>query len=193
MANISPGVYTKIVDLSAYVASVPGTISFIVGLTKKGEDNKMKFIGSRGEFIGEFGEPNINDYGKNYGQGAYLAYNYLGESGALYWMRALPDNATYANMRLDAVMGNSDSSASIQITYLDSLNSKAEIKTNLETSGTTFPLCVIYPIGRGEYYNGISFRITPHSNPTLNGVYVLDIYEKQSDSQDVIIESFEVS
>lgn len=193
MANISPGVYTKIVDLSAYVASVPGTISFIAGLTKKGEDNKMKFIGSRGEFIGEFGEPNINDYGKNYGQGPYLAYNYLGESGALFWMRALPDDATYANIRIDGVMAPGDSTASIQITYLDALNSKQEIKTNLETSGTTFPLCVIYPIGRGEYYNGISVRLTPHSNPTLNDVYVLDVYEKQSDAQDVIIESFEVS
>jgi len=193
MGNISPGVYTKIIDLSAYVASVPGTISFIAGLTKKGEDNVMKFVGSRGEFIGEYGEPNISDYGKNYGQGPYLAYNYLGESGALYWMRALPDDATYANFRIDGVLADVDSSASIQITYLDGLNSKAEIKTNLAQTGDTYPLCVIYPIGRGEYYNAIAIRLTPHSNPTLNGVYVLDVYEKQSDGQDVIIESFEVS
>jgi len=193
MGNISPGVYTKIIDLSAYVASVPGTISFIAGLTKKGEDNVMKFVGSRGEFIGEYGEPNISDYGKNYGQGPYLAYNYLGESGALYWMRALPDDATYANFRIDGVLADVDSSASIQITYLDGLNSKAEIKTNLAQTGDTYPLCVIYPIGRGEYYNAIAIRLTPHSNPTLNGVYVLDVYEKQIDGQDVIIESFEVS
>ena len=194
MANISPGVYTKIIDLSAYVAAVPGTIAFIAGLTAKGEDNVMKFIGSRGEFIGEFGDPNITDYGKNYGQGPYLAYNYLGESGSLYWMRVLPDDATYANFRIDGTLSDTDSSAGIQITYLSGVNSKAEIKTNLEApDATTFPLCVFYPIGRGEYYNGISLRLTPHSNPTLNGVYVLDIYEKQSDNQDVIIESFEIS
>ena len=108
MGNISPGVYTKIIDLSAYVASVPGTISFIAGLTKEGEDNVMKFVGSRGEFIGEYGEPNISDYGKNYGQGPYLAYNYLGESGALYWMRALPDDATYANFRIDGVLADGE-------------------------------------------------------------------------------------
>jgi len=194
MANISPGVYTKIIDLSAYVAAVPGTIAFIAGLTAKGEDNVMKFVGSRGEFIGEFGDPNITDYGKNYGQGPYLAYNYLGESGSLYWMRVLPDDATYANFRIDGTLSDTDSSAGIQITYLSGVNSKAEIKTNLEApDATTFPLCVFYPIGRGEYYNGISLRLTPHSNPTLNGVYVLDIYEKQSDNQDVIIESFEIS
>ena len=194
MANISPGVYTKIIDLSAYVAAVPGTIAFIAGLTAKGEDNVMKFIGSRGEFIGEFGDPNITDYGKNYGQGPYLAYNYLGESGSLYWMRVLPDDAAYANFRLDGTLSDTDSSAGIQITYLSGVNSKTEIKSNLEApDATTFPLCVFYPIGRGEYYNGISLRLTPHSNPTLNGVYVLDIYEKQSDNQDVIIESFEIS
>ncbi len=194
MANISPGVYTKIIDLSAYVAAVPGTIAFIAGLTAKGEDNVMKFVGSRGEFIGEFGDPNITDYGKNYGQGPYLAYNYLGESGSLYWMRVLPDDATYANFRIDGTLSDTDSSAGIQITYLSGVNSKAEIKTNLAApDATTFPLCVFYPIGRGEYYNGISLRLTPHSNPTLNGVYVLDIYEKQSDNQDVIIESFEIS
>ena len=194
MANISPGVYTKIIDLSAYVAAVPGTIAFIAGLTAKGEDNVMKFIGSRGEFIGEFGDPNITDYGKNYGQGPYLAYNYLGESGSLYWMRVLPDDAAYANFRLDGTLSDTDSSAGIQITYLSGVNSKTEIKSNLEApDATTFPLCVFYPIGRGEYYNGITLRLTPHSNPTLNGVYVLDIYEKQSDNQDVIIESFEIS
>lgn len=37
--NISPGVYTKIVDISAYVAAVPGTIGMVCALTKKGEDN----------------------------------------------------------------------------------------------------------------------------------------------------------
>lgn len=194
MANISPGVYTKIIDLSAYVAAVPGTIAFIAGLTAKGEDNVMKFIGSRGEFVGEFGDPNITDYGKNYGQGPYLAYNYLGESGSLYWMRVLPNDATYANFRLDGTLSDTDTSAGIQITYLSGLNTKTEIKSNLEApDANTFPLCILYPIGRGEYYNGIAVRITPHSNPTLNGVYVLDIYEKQSDNQDVIIESFEVS
>ena len=40
--------------------------------------------GSRADFIAEWGEPNITDYGKNYGQGPYEAYNYLGESGSLY-------------------------------------------------------------------------------------------------------------
>ncbi len=96
-SNISPGVYTKIIDLSTFVQVVPSTIGFMCGLTRKGRDNELLFIGSRSEFISEFGEPNITEFGKNYGQGPYNAYNYLGESGSLYWIRPLPDDATYSN------------------------------------------------------------------------------------------------
>lgn len=164
-----------------------------MGLARKGKDNQFTFVGSRAELISGWGEPNIRDYGKNYGQGLYEAYNFLGESGALYFMRCLPDDATFACIQLNANLAPADSTASISIAYADSLNTIDEIKTNLESAGTVFPLCMFYPVGRGEFYNAISIRLTEHSNPMVSGVYVLDIYEKQSDGDDVIIESFEVS
>lgn len=164
-----------------------------MALTKKGRDNQFIFLGSRAEQISEWGEPNIQDYGKNYGQGSYEAYNFLGESGALYFMRCLPDDATYGNIKINVDLAPGDSTAIISVAYVDSLNTVAEIKTNLESTGTTYPLCILRPIGRGEYYNAISVRFTEHSNPMVNGVYVMDIYEKQSDGDEVIIESFEVS
>lgn len=192
MANISPGVYTKIIDLSTYVQAVPSTVGLICGLSEKGRDNELVFLGSRAELISEFGEPNISKYGKSYGQGLYDAYNYLGESGSLYYIRALSDNAAYSNMRIDAAAG--DATASISITYVDSLSTKAEIKTNLDVpTDPDFAICTLYPIGRGVYYNALGVRFTEHSNPLLDGVYVMDIYEKQSDGDDEIIESFEVS
>jgi hypothetical protein len=193
MPNISPGVYTKIIDLSTYVQAVPGTIGLICALTEKGEDNKLKFIGSRAELISEFGNPNINLYGKNYGQGLYCAYNYLGESGSLFFMRCLPDDATFANIKINSELLTGDSTCTISVVYVDSINTKAEIRTNLEQAGNVKPICILYPIGRGEYYNAISIKLTEHSNPTLFDVYVMDIYEKQSDGNEVIIESFEVS
>jgi hypothetical protein len=191
MANISPGVYTKIIDLSTFVQAVPSTIGFICALTEKGRDNELLFIGSRADLIAEFGEPDISKYGKNYGQGLYCAYNYLGESGSLYFLRCLSDNATYANIRIDAY--ETDTTADIQINYVGSLNSKNEIKTRLSDATPRHPICFLYPIGRGEYYNALGVRITEHSNPLLDGVYVLDIYQKQTDGNDEIIESFEVS
>lgn len=193
MANISPGVFTKIIDLSTFVQVVPSTIGFMCGLTRKGRDNELLFIGSRSEFISEFGEPNITEFGRNYGQGPYLAYNYLGESGALYWIRCLPDDAAYSNLQINTKLASADATASVTVTWVDGLNNSSEITDSLETSGDTKPLAILYPIGRGDYYNGIGVRFTEHSNPTLDGVYVLDIYEKQSDDEDVIIESFDVS
>jgi len=193
MPNISPGVYTKIVDLSTFVQAVPGSIGLVCALTEKGPDNVLTFLGSRASLVSQFGEPDITKYGKRYGQGPYCAYNFLGESGALYFMRCLPDDSQFSNLRIDCVMAAGDATASIQLTYVDSVNSKDEIKTSLATLGTTYPIGMLYPVGRGEYYNGIGVRFTEHTNPLLNGVYVLDVYEKQSDGDDVIIESFEVS
>jgi len=192
---ISPGVYSKIIDLSTYVQAVPGTIGLICSLTKKGEDNVLKFYGSRSEYIAECGEPNINEFGKHYSQGQYMAYNFLGESGSLYHCRCMPDDAAYANMQLDVDLGASDATAAISISYVPSVDASTinELKTNLATVSTTYPLGVLRPIGRGEYYNGLGVRFTEHSNPLSLGVYIMDIYEKQSDGSEVIIESFEVS
>ena len=193
--NVSPGVYTKIIDLSQFVQAVPSTIGFLCALTEKGEDNTLKFIGGRADYIAEFGEPNITTYGKNYGQGPYSAYNYLGESGALYFMRCLPDDASYSNMRIDASFGAADTTSSITITFVDSLNTETEIKTNLSLAAVppTYPVCFLYPIGRGQWYNSIGVRITEVANPTLWDQYIIDIYERQSDGEDEIIESFEIS
>lgn len=193
--NVSPGVYSKIFDLSDYVQQVPGTIGFVAGLSEKGEDNKLKFYGSRGEFLAENGDPNITEFGKNYGQGPYIAYNFLGEAGSLMWIRCLPDDASYANLKISASLAAEDSTASVVLSYIESAaaQSYTELKTALETSGTVYPLCILRPIGRGQFYNSLGVRFTEHSNPLLIGVYILDIYEKQSDDSEVIIESFEVS
>lgn len=193
MANVSPGVFTKIIDLSTFIQAVPSTIGFLAGFARKGRDNQLVFVGSRADFISEWGEPDITEYGRSFGQGPYEAYNYLGEAGSLYWMRCLPDNATFSNIRIDSQLATADASASISITYVEGLNTKSEIKTNLIQSGDTQPLGMLYPIGRGDYYNAIGVRFTEFSNPTVFGVYVMDIYEKQSDGDDVIIESFNVS
>ena len=191
--HVSPGVFTKIIDLSQFVQAVPSTIGFMCALTEKGEDNTLKFIGGRADFIAEFGEPNIVTYGKNYGQGPYMAYNYLGESGAFYFIRCLSDDAAYSNIRLDATFGATDTTASISVTFVDSLNSETEIKTNLVSTPPVYPVCFLYPIGRGQWYNNLGVRITEVANPTLWDQYIIDIYERQSDGEDEIIESFEIS
>ncbi len=192
---ISPGVYSKIIDLSSYVQSVPGTICFSCSLTKKGEDNVLKFYGSRAEFTSECGEPDITEYGKNYGQGPYIAYNALGETGTYYHMRCMPDDAAFSNMNIIATQAAADASAVISVTYVESVdaNSHNELTTQLATVGDINPICILRAIGRGESYNGLGVRFTEHANPLSLDTFVMDIYEKQSDGSEVIIESFDVS
>jgi hypothetical protein len=108
-------------------------------------------------------------------------------------MRVLSDNATFSNVRIDATFGATDTTAGMQITYVEGMNTVSEFGTNLQQSGTTYPICFLRPIGRGQWYNKLAVRLTEVSNPTLWDQYILDIHERQSDGQDVIIESFQIS
>lgn len=191
MANVSPGVYTKVKDLSTYIQSIPGTIGFLCALTEKGEDNKVKFLSGRDELVNKFGEPNISLYGVDYSQGSYIAYNYLGESGAFYFMRCLPNDATYSNLRIDGL--DYDSSTDIEISYVSDINNNTtDITTALETVGIRNPLVIFYPIGRGQYYNCLGIELESDPEEEV-GVYILNIYERQSDGLDVVTESYKIS
>lgn len=183
---ISPGVTSKIYQISSYVQQVPSSIGFICALTEKGRDNELVYLADRSDLVPEFGEPSMN-YGKNYSQGLYCAYNFLGES-AIYFIRCLPTDAAYANILLN--WAETDTTATISVSYEDTVNTTDDIETAVDAASA---ICMLYPIGRGKYYNSISVRLTAYSNPMYYGVYVLDIYEKQSDGDEVIIESFDVS
>ena len=124
-----------------------------------------------------------------------MTYNFLGESGSFLFMRCMPDDAAFSNMRIDATLAPTDTTSTISVSYISTTNANSldELQTQLESSGNTFPICVLRPIGRGDYYNALGIRFTAHSNPLIQDVYVMDVYEKQSDDSEVIIESFEVS
>jgi len=94
---ISPGVYSKIIDLSEYLTSTSGTIGFVPVITEKGPDNVLTRISSIEEYRTKFGDPNIRTFGKYYGQGPYVALQHLSVSSDLFVMRALPDDATYSH------------------------------------------------------------------------------------------------
>jgi len=203
MSNISPGVYTKIISLSSYVQAVPSTIGFIPALTMKGEDNVLKFIGSRSQLISEYGEPNITEFGKNYGQGLYFAYNFLGESGALYFMRPMPPDSVFSNLRISYDLAAAGTPTAVKVSYVPAPHASTinglKAKLNYDVvdipgdTTATMPLCVLRPVGRGQYYNNISIRFTPVTRPLTTDLFVIDIYEIQADGAEAIVESFEVS
>jgi len=141
--HVSPGVFTKIIDLSEYVQNVPSTIAFLPIITESGRDNELIFTNSRDFFL-DFGEPNINYAGKAFGQGPYVADSFLKQSDALYVVRCLPEDASWSNLvltqddTLDVVassMVNLSSDAS-----LEALQEEADIAQIVNADFTTISL-----------------------------------------------------
>lgn len=188
---ISPGVYTKIIDLSSYLQDVPGTIGFVPFLSRRGPDNELKFIGGLNEFKDLYGTPNIFDFGKSYGQGPYICWQHLTVSTSLFAIRCLPDDAEYSNLFL---ILNTDTTAVMNTISYTSMNSKAELDTKVAAVvGNDTPVGYFYPIGRGDSYDDFAIKLSTHANTNLDGVYILDVYETQADGDDLIVESFEIS
>jgi hypothetical protein len=213
-------VYTKIIDLSEYLQDIPGTIGFVPILSKRGPDNQLTFIGNGTDFINKFGNPDITQFGKNFGQGPYIAKNHLTNATSLYITRCLPWDATYSNLFLalqlvspEETSSSSDTGAEpykseIVAVSFQSMNSVTELDSRLTqsvitdwvndstTGGTGLSdgfLCYFRSVGRGDSYDDFSIRLTKSINPYKQGIYLLEIFEIQSDGDPVVVESFEVS
>ena len=88
-----PGIRTKIVDSSQYIEALSSNmIGFICICSEKGPDNVPRMTTSASDFIRTYGAPNS----AKYGQGGYVALQYLKTLSNLYVMRVLPNEATYA-------------------------------------------------------------------------------------------------
>jgi hypothetical protein len=186
--------------LSYYLQEVPGTTGFVSFFSRRGPDNTLTLSAGQPDFKDMFGTPNINDYGKAWGQGPYMAWNHLGMSGSLYCIRALPDDATFANLRIDF---NSDGTGSIVVSSksnIYALKTTAEkdlqVEHNPLHNPNIWPIVLFYPLGRGDSYNDFGITLVPHTNPALadQGIYTLNIFETSASTPiDNLIESFEVS
>ncbi len=221
MANVSPGVYVKIIDLSEYVQNVPSTIGFIAIICEKGPDNELIFTNAR-DFYLDFGEPNISYGGKQFGQGPYVCSAFLQNSDALYVIRVMPSgetitdpvteqqrpcaSAAYANLvfySVDSTSYGSDATCIIDTGYESGMNTEAEIKTVVnfdeDPSDGESAVLMFHGVGRGAWYNNFKIAISPHANPirASEGIYVLDIFKKQNamdynDELEEWVEAFEI-
>jgi len=89
MAQLSPGVEVKEIDLSIVVPKLGASIACFAGIFEKGEVNKYKLITNVNDLIYIFGKPhnmNYNDW--------FQAYSFLQYSNKLYISRAVDRNGT---------------------------------------------------------------------------------------------------
>lgn len=185
--NVSPGVYTRIVDLSEYVRQVPSTIGFIPIICEQGPDNQLVLTNSNDFFL-DFGEPDINYVGKNWGSGPYVASSFLTQSDSLYVVRCMPDDAQYAVVPFSSDSVVVDSSAE---TYVDWTETTIDGPTNTDTldtwlttggGGTKDPCFVFYSVGRGAFYNQFQIQIERPSDSYKSieeNMYIVSIYKRK--------------
>jgi hypothetical protein len=62
-----------------------------------------------------------------------------------------------------------------------------------EGYSTIKPICIIYPVGRGSYYNLYSIKIEKSLNPLNFEGYQLDLYKNYDTDDEEILESFIIS
>lgn len=181
---ISPGVYRRVIDLSTYVEAVPSTIGFICFFSEKGRDNLMEFATSEEALLKRTGNPHFTKYG----QGLYNADQFIRNSNALYYVRCMPDAATFANLFLYIASGGD-----ITAETLTGIDTVGEVHTRLYDNSTVQRLVGFYGIGRGTYYNKTAISLTPSASLIGLNAYVIDIYEEDATGDMTIQESFTVS
>lgn len=193
--NISPGVYSKITDLSEYVQGVPSTQFFIPIVSKFGEDNRLIETNSV-DFYLDFGEPDIEYVGKEYGQGPYVVDSALQETDSVYLINVRPNNATYANLCITGTqIVDVDTTAETDVINYESLNTIDDIEEVVNNTANE-SLCIFYGVGRSECYNDFQLKLSKHANPQLwdpdegvlpeDAVYLLDIYKKVIDDSETV-------
>jgi phage tail sheath protein FI len=89
---VSPGVYTREIDLSLYIPNLSTTAVGMVGLASKGPINEPTLITNVIQFISTFGNPSDPDV--EFQPGVYAALQYLQQGRQLWYVRvAEPDPA----------------------------------------------------------------------------------------------------
>ena len=88
---VSPGVYTREIDLSLYIPALSTTIVGMVGVTSKGPEQDRTYISNQQQFIQVFGEPD-----DTIGYEAYAALQYLRRGRQLWFVRVVGPAAAAA-------------------------------------------------------------------------------------------------
>ena len=186
--NIFPGVYTTIVDNSFFIQPLPGAIGYIAFFSEKGPDNEVRLTTSVHDLIETYGK---GDFVK-YGQGWYVAMQYLTILGSLYTMRVMPDDATYSCFGLvnDPVLNEAHT-----VALSAGPNNMHGMQTLINANVVDV---LFYPTGRGLWYDNLSIKLTKTATTGTGSdydyTYMIDIFQKVDGyTFDSLIESFMIS
>ena len=194
---LHPHVASTITSNILYTNGDASDVSFFYAIaSEKGLDNKVQVMSSGAQFIKEYGDPNM----KKFGQAGHNIINLLQSGANVYVLRVLPDDATYAhgflNIQTKVNVGEKAVKAiDGTIIYKDDVHlrtctaytemtavSKESLVNQLNIRRTDLTidgyndnlLFCIHPIGRGEAYNNLGFRL--NLNNSFDDMYDFRVY-----------------
>jgi len=204
-------VRTNIIDRSFVTQTAQGlTALYAAMLAEQGPDNSIVELNSPDEFLFNFGEPNL----ANYGQTGFNVIEWLRAGGKAFVTRVLPDTATFANVILNVNLTDTDASGVSPLVITPSFTTSssnnaseaaldalvADSTIALASSGTTVPVAVFYPKGRGKWYSykntntdrnnfGVKLQVVNTYDRTFNfRTYELSFTNRDDNGNDVVVE-----
>ncbi len=172
---VSPGVYTKELDLSTLVSSLSTTIGAIVGASAKGDASQVKLVTNTQEFINEYGEPATDNYFH------YSALAFLENGNQLYCLRVVNTDAYYGGVKIKTSVSAQANAA---------IASGATTNEFVQITGED-NLFYVYGANQGAWNNSIGVRITNISETAYT--FTIEVYYLDSNGTYQKVESWNVS
>ncbi len=100
--SISPGVYTREIDLTTTIPAVATSVAVnVLRNTYKGPENEQYLVTNTDELINTFGKPTNSSY-----LDVLACVGYLKYGKQLYCTRVMPEDATFAGTKVLSGYGN---------------------------------------------------------------------------------------
>lgn len=173
---LSPGVYTRELDLSNIVPTVATTVAACVGYSTKGDTTQIRLITNTQQFIAEYGEPVLgNDF-------HYTCLAFL-ETGNQLWCYRAQNGALYGGVKIKtSSSGQSNAAITSGVTSPDFVDISGEDN-----------LFNIYGVNPGAWNNNIAVQVLRTTANDALFVFQIDVYVLDSTGTYVKEESWTVS
>ena len=185
MQMISPGVYTREVDLTDAVASIATSSAALVGYSAKGSTDSIVLITNNQQFLREYGEPDPST-GHYF---HYAALAYLAQGNTLWCLR-VENGALYGGADI-MYAGSSESNAGLAV-------GKSVAEFGVDSGLETEVLFQIVGINPGVWNDKLGVRIEnvkDGTDPVVEDQFTFDIvvYLQDNDGNYAEVERWNVS
>jgi len=156
---LSPGVYTRELDLSQIVPTVATTTAAIVGYSGKGDTTQIRLMTNTQQFINEYGEPQLGN------PFHYSALAFL-ETGNQLWCYRIQNGALYGGVKIKSTTsGQANAAISVGAASPDFVDVSGEDN-----------LFYIYGANPGIWNNSVGIQVSRTTQGDAGFYFTIDVY-----------------